>query len=197
MATNNAINSNFPATPALPANGGTGVSSPAAHTVPIAEGSSNFNFVGPLTNGQILIGSTGADPAVATLTQGSGIAIVNGAGSITISATGNAPYTEVTTTSQAMAVNNEYTANNAGLVTLTLPVTANPGDEVTINGKGAGGWAIAQNAGQQVHLGSSPTTSGTGGSLASTNQWDNIKLKCVTLNTTWTAQGPVGNITVV
>lgn len=37
-----------------------------------------------LTNGQLLIGSTGAAPTVATLTAGTGITITNGAGSITI-----------------------------------------------------------------------------------------------------------------
>jgi hypothetical protein len=197
MATNNAINSNFPATPALPVNGGTGVSNPTAHTLPIAEGSSNFNFLGPLTNGQLLIGSTGADPVPATITAGAGISVTNAAGSLTIAATGNSPYTEVTGTSQAMVTNNEYTANNAGLVTLTLPATANIGDEVTVNGKGAGGWTIAQNASQLIHFGSSTTTTGTGGSLSSTNQWDTVKLKCVTANTTWVVQMAVGNITVV
>ena len=41
-----------------------------------------------LTNGQLLIGSTGAAPVVANLTAGSGISITNGAGSISIAATG-------------------------------------------------------------------------------------------------------------
>lgn len=67
-----------------PANGGTGVSSPTAHTLPVAEGSSNFNFLGPLTNGELLIGSTGLDPVASALTSGMGISITNGAGSITI-----------------------------------------------------------------------------------------------------------------
>ena len=40
------------------------------------------------TNGQILIGSSGKTPALATLTAGSNIAITNGPGSVTISATG-------------------------------------------------------------------------------------------------------------
>lgn len=38
------------------------------------------------TNGQLLIGNTGNNPTAATLTEGSGISISNGAGSITISA---------------------------------------------------------------------------------------------------------------
>lgn len=41
-----------------------------------------------LTNGQVLIGSTGVAPVAATLTAGAGIGIVNAGGSITISAPG-------------------------------------------------------------------------------------------------------------
>lgn len=40
------------------------------------------------TNGQLLIGSTSATPVVATLTAGTGISVTNGAGSISIAATG-------------------------------------------------------------------------------------------------------------
>lgn len=40
------------------------------------------------TNGQILIGSTAADPVASTITAGSGITVTNGAGSITIAASG-------------------------------------------------------------------------------------------------------------
>lgn len=46
-------------------------------------------WLGPMTNGQIVIGSTGAIPVIGTLTQGSGVTITNGAGTITISATGS------------------------------------------------------------------------------------------------------------
>ena len=45
--------------------------------------------VGPLLDGQILIGSTGNPPQAAHLSAGSGIAITNGAGSITITTTGS------------------------------------------------------------------------------------------------------------
>jgi hypothetical protein len=43
---------------------------------------------GTMTNGQLIIGSTGATPTAATLTAGTGISITNAAGSITIAATG-------------------------------------------------------------------------------------------------------------
>ena len=180
--------------------GGTGVASPTAHTIPIAEGSSNFNFIGPLTNGQIAIGSTGADPVPANLIAGTNITITNAAGAVTISASGPGGFSwnNVTGTSQAMVSNNGYVANNAGLVTLTLPATSAFGDEIAVLGQGAGGWKIAQNVLQNIHLGSSVTTTGTGGSLASTNAFDSIYLICTVANTTWTVEGgPQGNITVV
>jgi hypothetical protein len=59
-------------------------------------------------------------------------------------------YIEVTDTSQAVATSNESTANNAALVALTLPATANIGDEVTVNIKGVGDWIITQNASRLI-----------------------------------------------
>lgn len=105
------------------------------------------------------------------------------------------PTTEVTGTSQAMTTNNKYISNNAGLVTLTLPTTAALGDLLMIIGKGAGGWSIAQGASQLIHLGSQVTTTGAGGSLASTNQYDSLTMVCTVANTTWTVLGsPQGTL---
>jgi hypothetical protein len=95
----------------------------------------------------------------------------------------------VTAASITMAVNNGYFANNAGLVTLTLPATSVPGDTVKVNGQGAGGWLIAQGAGQQIHIGSSASTLGAGGSVASTNQYDCLTLVCQVANTIWSLDG--------
>lgn len=152
-----------------------------------------------LTNGQLIIGNTGNTPSVATLTAGAGISIVNGAGTITISSTGGGyNWTEVTGTSQAMSVNSGYIANNAGLVTLTLPATANVGDTIIVQGKGSGGWRIAQNAGQTIHFGTSDTTIGTGGYLESTNRYDSIELICITADTDFAVlTGVQGVLTVV
>lgn len=105
---------------------------------------------------------------------------------------------EVTGTSASMLPNHGYIANNAGLVTLTLPATFAVGDEIKVAGLGSGGWAIAQNASQQIHLGSSATTAGVGGSLASTNRYDSINLLGAVTDLTLTTQGgPQGVITVV
>jgi hypothetical protein len=96
-----------------------------------------------------------------------------------------------------MSVNNGYIANNAALVTLTLPDTAAVGDVVRVTGKGAGGWRIAQNAGETIYFGTSTTTTGAGGSLDSTQQRDTVELVCITADTEWNVLSSVGNITVV
>ncbi len=66
-------------------NGGTGISSPPAHTLPVAQGSGAFNFYGPMGNGQLFIGRAGNDPAINNLTAGENITIVNNPGNIIIS----------------------------------------------------------------------------------------------------------------
>lgn len=102
-----------------------------------------------------------------------------------------------TGTSASMAVNNGYVSNNAGLVTFTLPATAAVGDKLKVSGLGAGGWAIAQNASQLINMVASSTTTGAGGSLASTDQFDAVELVCVVANTTFNVLSSMGNITVV
>lgn len=157
-----------------------------------AAGSNNIpTWIGPLTNGQLVMGSTGALPVAANITAGSGISVSNSAGGITISANGSAPigWTDVTGTSQAMVADGGYVADNAGLVTLTLPTTAAFGTSINVVGKGSGGWTIAQNASQSIQIGSSVSTVGVSGSVSSTNQWDSVCLICVTANTKWVAFG--------
>lgn len=92
---------------------------------------------------------------------------------------------------------NYVTDNGASIVNYTLPVTAAFGSVIQISGKSAGGWAIAQNSGQSINLGSLTTTVGVGGSLAATNQYDYVRLLCVTANTLWNVIGSIGNITIV
>lgn len=86
MTLQNSINANS-LTPLSVTQGGTGVSSPTNHGVLVAKGASALTTI-VLTDGQLLIGSTGNDPVAASLTAGSGITITPGAGSISISASG-------------------------------------------------------------------------------------------------------------
>lgn len=154
-----------------------------------------------LTNGQLLIGSTGADPVAATLTAGANISITNSAGGISIAGTGFAGFswTVVASGTQAISANAGYIMNNGvSLVTLTLPVTAPVGSLIGIQGSSSGGWAIAQNSGQTINIGSVASTTGAGGSIASTNAHDSLLLVCTVANTNFACLGaPQGNITIV
>ncbi len=82
--------------------------------LPIGQGSgSAISWTAPLTNGQILIGSTGVDPVLNTITAGTGITVTNGAGTITVSTTS----TPITIT---CGTGTTINAGTADLVTLAL-----------------------------------------------------------------------------
>jgi hypothetical protein len=196
MALNNAINL-LGGLPVSVAMGGTGAATFTANGILLGNGTSAIAATSALTDGQLLIGSTGNAPSVATLTAGSGVTITNGSGTITIAASNQNPWTEVTGTTQAMAVNNSYVANNAALVTLTLPATAAFGDRFVITGKGAGLFKIAQNASQTINFGSLTTTAGTGGSITATHRYDTIEIVCITANTQFNVVDSIGNFDVV
>jgi photosystem II stability/assembly factor-like uncharacterized protein len=68
-------------------------------------------------------------------------------------------WVDVAGTSQQAQSNTGYLADNAARVTITLPASPAIGDLVRISGAGAGGWTIAQNAGQTVRTQSIPTGS--------------------------------------
>lgn len=110
---------------------------------------------------------------------------------------GVSSWVDVTGTSQAMAVNTGYISDNVALVTMTLPSTAAQGTVLRVCGSAAGGWKIAQNALQNINVGNQVSTTGTGGSVASTSQYDTIELLCTVANTTWVAISGWGNLSVL
>ena len=157
-------------------------------------------FIGPLTNGQLVVGSTGATPVAATLTAGANISVTNAAGSITIASTGSASFAwnNVAASTQTLAVNQGYITNNgATLVTYTLPASAIQGSVIRVSGFSSGGWTIAQNASQEIFFGNQHTTIGVGGSLSSSNQYDQVELLCTVANTSFVVLSSVGNLTYV
>lgn len=110
----------------------------------------------------------------------------------------NSTVVDVVSSTQALANNTIYiTDNGVSLVTYTLPSTAALGTVITIIGKSAGGFTIAQNAGQSINLGNKTSTVGVGGSISSTNLNDNLSFMCVTANTTWSVISATGNLTIV
>jgi hypothetical protein len=106
-------------------------------------------------------------------------------------------WSEVTGTSQDAEADNGYICNNSALVTVTLPSTCAVGKTISIAGKGAGLWKIAQNASQIVYFGDQNTTNGTAGYLSAQNRRDCIELICITADTEFVVRSVVGNITVV
>ncbi len=67
------------------ANGGSGAATFTDGGILLGSGTGAFTVTAQPTDGQLLIGSTGVDPVLATLTGGEGIDIAEGSGTITIS----------------------------------------------------------------------------------------------------------------
>lgn len=192
MATNNSLNFNS-STPASPSLGGSGVSNPTANGILVANGAAPFSAL-TMTNGQVLIGGAGA-PTAATLTAGSGISITNGSGSITIASSQPVlgGVVDVTGSSQAAAAYTVYLANNATLVTFTLPASPLAGEWVEIIGV-QGLFDVDCSGTQTIRLGN--IVSSAAGSLSSSDASDSVKLVATTAGTgaKWRVVYSVGNL---
>lgn len=158
-------------------------------------------------------GGTGVNNGASTITYAGNVTF-SGAFTTTFTVTGNTSVTLPTsgtlattgqvitnvnqnTSSATLAPNSRYATNNgASLVTYTLPAGAAVGDTYIIVGGSSGGWTIAQPASVQCHLGSSATTSGVGGSISSSNQYDCCTLSVVAANVI-SVYGVQGNLTIV
>lgn len=200
MATGNAINAN---SVGLQRYDGAGTFSGVTVTQhsPIVGGASNgLVSLGPLTDGQIVIGSTGLVPVAASLTAGTGITITPGAGSISIASSVSTLTWSVITADQAISVNNGYICNKAGLLTLTLPASPTAGQIFAVTGMNtAVGIRIAQNATQQIFFGTSSTTIGVTGYIESLNIRDSAQLVCSVGGSAavWQVINSMGNWTIV
>ncbi len=70
------------------ANGGTGATSLTDHGVLVGSGTGAITALGEADSGDLIIGSAGADPVIAQLTDGGGVTATGGAGSITLGTDG-------------------------------------------------------------------------------------------------------------
>lgn len=170
-----------------------------ANGIPYGAGTAAaIGWTGALTNGQLVIGSTGVAPVAATLTAGAGTSITNGAGSITIASTASSDNWQAISASQALVANNAYLCiAPGGALSLSLPATAAQFTQIEVALNGATSFTITQGAGQQIRFGNVTTTLGAGGSLASSAQGDTVKLLCTVANNEWMVVSAVGNLTVV
>lgn len=197
MTTQNSVNANS-TTPLPVSDGGTGVSSPTAFSVPIGEGTSPINTIA-LAAGQLLVGTTAGDPVATTITAGTGISIASTSGSIIITNTmPSAAWQTSTTSTLTLVANNGYINLNNSTPVFTLPTTAAYGTVIQITNVSMTGLVtIAQNAGQFMKFGSLTTTTGTAGSIKTTGRGDVVSLQCFVANTAWQVTSSVGNLTVV
>lgn len=148
-----------------------------------------------IATGTIIGNASGSTGPATTITAGTGITIAGGV--ISTDGSGGFNTVEVTGTTQVMAPNTIYIANNAALVTFSLPATFALGDFFGVTGWGAGGWKITQNASQTIHIGNKATTTGTAGYVSSTNQFDSVLFVAAATNIGLTAPwGTQGNPTV-
>lgn len=94
-----------------------------------------------------------------------------------------------------MIVNYGYITS--GIVSYTLPLTAELGDSIKVVGK-SGISTILQNAGQQIVIGKKSTTVGVTGQLDATFATDCLELICTTggISTVFTVDDSMGNWTV-
>jgi hypothetical protein len=163
--------------------GGTGVSAFVAYT-PICGGT-----------------TAGGDlQSVASVGNAGEVLTSNGAGALpTFQAApaGGMTWANETGDTKTLVVDTGYVANRvAGVLAFTLPAAAAVGDIVAIAGS-QNGWTLAQNAGQTIRTPGGSTTTGVGGSLASTNRYDCIELVCIVTDTDFVLRNSSGNITIV
>lgn len=100
---------------------------------------------------------------------------------------------------QALVKNTGYFCiSPGGALSLSLPSTASStiGDIIEVTLDGATSWTITQGASQQIRLSSTQTTSGAGGSLASTAAGDSIRMVYQATGK-WNVVSAIGNITIV
>lgn len=147
------------------AGGGTGATTLTAHGVLVGEGTSPVVATAVGSNGQVLIGATGADPAFASITT-STLVLTSGANSLGIDVA-NGGFATSVSGGTTLVAQNSYVVQQAGAATFLLPATASPGQIFLVASahSNTGGFVITQGAGQEIWSNTSHTTSGATGTL--------------------------------
>ena len=129
------------------ANGGTGASTLTDGGVLLGSGTGAITATAVLSNGQLLIGDNSGDPTVGTLSEGNGITVTNGAGSITLAIDGT---DAVTFSNNASIFSGSFSGSSTGdgsnltgisadsfdFDSLDAVTTLNQGDIFGVSGRG-------------------------------------------------------------
>lgn len=145
MATENAIGSEKPVQVTF---GGTGVATLTDHGVLVGSEAADITALTAGTNGQVLLGSTGADPVYAALASAGGtITFTPGAGTLNLESSPSSTIainvqTGTTYTLVLTDAGKLVTLDNAAAITLTIPLNASVvfpiGAQILMEAKGAG-----------------------------------------------------------
>lgn len=155
------------------------------------------------TTGDILYAS--ATNTLSKLAIGSSTQVLTVSGGVPTWATPSGvglTFNAVSSSTQALAINNSYYTTYAGLNVMTLPSTAAAGSIIQIiAGPSGNTFKVAQNSGQLIYYGaqngvSQVTTTGTGGSLQSTDPNTSVTLICIVANTTWAVLYNINYLTI-
>lgn len=136
----------------------------ATSEIVLVDSTGEMGSAGAATDGQILIGATGAAPVLANISAGTGISITNAANSITIAATGTTTlaYTNVAATPYVVLTTDEFISvdSSGGAITVELPNAATLGRAFIIKDRtgSAGANAITvTTVGGVVNIDAAPT----------------------------------------
>lgn len=155
MATQNAIGSSKPIEAAF---GGTGAATLTDHGVLVGSGTGAVTALSVGTNGQVLVGSTGADPVFATLASAdASINYTTGAGTLDLSVSGVVSINAQTGTTYTLVLSDAgklVTCDNASAIALTVPpdsgVAFSTGTTILIAQKGAGTVTLTPGSGVTI-----------------------------------------------
>lgn len=90
----------------------------------------------------------------------------------------------------------DIVADRATQLVFSIPADCAAGARWRIQGKGSGGWKIAQAAGQSIEMSAGTTTVGTGGSITSGARYDSIEIECIRPGLSFVASA-VGSVVIV
>lgn len=174
-----------------------GINSNSESSLCVSGDSGSVQFLSSSSNGYLLIGKSSSLPISGAVIEDNSnnagsfnMVVTRGPSSVAVSTTACSP-TVTTGSSQSFSLHGGFfTANNNSTrVIYTLPSFCAAGNMFRISGLGSQGWRINQNAGQTIRVGNSVTTSGVGGYISSTNQYDSIELICIVADTQFSICG--------
>ena len=194
MTFNNAVDANSTGVQTLSSAGVWSGSALTQYSTLTGGASNAIVSLGVATNGQLVVGSTGTTPVLATLTSSGGtVGITNGAGSINLEVSAEGlSWSEVDGAVGAPAVEQGYSFIT-GAGSITLPTSPALGSTIVIQCNVASAVTITAGGTNIIRLGA--TASSGGGTCTSTGIGNALTLTYSTTNTVWIARGVQGNWT--